>query len=912
MRTTYQLLYLYYAGSWQNNGLSGTFLYIFQDSLLLFCLMLKCKYVQERKVMDLKRHIYVVFKTHFDIGFTDLARKVTERYSGKMLDDVIATCEGTKHLGKDRKYVWTMPSWPLTQSIRNTSQYKQEKAYRLISDRQITWHLLPFTTHTEFCGMEEFIRGFRFSTSLSMEFGFWPVSAKMTDVPGHTWILPTLLSGAGVKFLHLGCNAGSMPPDVPMLFWWEGPDGSRVLTFYSKGGYGSSPVPPESWRYPAWMALIQTSDNAGPQPPEIVTSLENEIMGRLPDAKVHVGTMDDFYNHIIESNLDIPVIKKDLSDSWIHGVGSYPGEVSKIRRSRRHLIDAEKLMAFLKAKGLYDNIYSSMISDAFENSLLFGEHTWGLDVKTTMGYDRHYEKKSFLKHKNDTSYTRMEDSWDEQRERAHKAFNYSLDTRNKLMDMLVQNIDYPSTRMVVFNQLGYIRDAWVDIPETFQSSGLMDIRDSSTLALCRTGDTLKAYVRNMPPFGYTTLIPGPAQYNEYNSSIIDDEGYAALENSYYIIKVDKKTGCIASLYDKTCEKDWVNPLFNEGFASYRYDIYGDEDITGFIRSYSYRFYDWLVNDLGRMSYPSISHMTFRPICEGVKVEYDSYGSYISIHMSACNISHNEYGNAETVNIKVMLPHDENRIDFKFTINNKQETPYVEAGHFVFPLNISCPQYAINKLGSVINPKTDIIEGANNILYCLEDWVDVSDGSHGLCFISYDTPLFSIGNEGIYKYRKKYEEGLPVLYFNAFNNCWGTNFPQWMGGNYSFSFSIFSHNGDWKDGNVPERCMGILNPPVIGFSDAGSGNLPLWDSLFSIKGAAVSAFKPADNEKDTYILRLREINGKEGTVEISNCTLAENALFCDLQERAISNPIPIANGSLSLKIKPFEIITIKLK
>ena len=49
----------------------------------------------------------------------------------------------------------------------------------------------------------------------------------MTDVPEHSWILPTVLANAGVRFLHLGCNAASQSPEVPDLFWWEGPDGSQ-------------------------------------------------------------------------------------------------------------------------------------------------------------------------------------------------------------------------------------------------------------------------------------------------------------------------------------------------------------------------------------------------------------------------------------------------------------------------------------------------------------------------------------------------------------------------------------------------------------------------------------------------------------------------------------------------------------
>ena len=58
------------------------------------------------------RKVIIVFKTHFDIGFTQLSRDILDYYAGDMLDRVAETCDATKDMG-DLRYVWTMPSWPL-------------------------------------------------------------------------------------------------------------------------------------------------------------------------------------------------------------------------------------------------------------------------------------------------------------------------------------------------------------------------------------------------------------------------------------------------------------------------------------------------------------------------------------------------------------------------------------------------------------------------------------------------------------------------------------------------------------------------------------------------------------------------------------------------------------------------------
>lgn len=60
-----------------------------------------------------------------------------------------------------------------------------------------------------------------------------------------------------------------------------------------------------------------------------------------------------------------------------------------------------------------------------ENALLFAEHTWGLDVKTHLTWQRSYEKKKFISEKSLPRYKLMEQSWNEQRERAEYCYNFA-------------------------------------------------------------------------------------------------------------------------------------------------------------------------------------------------------------------------------------------------------------------------------------------------------------------------------------------------------------------------------------------------------------------------------------------------------------------------------------------------------
>ena len=356
--------------------------------------------------------IIAAFKTHFDIGFTKLSREVIEQYSGKMLDDVLAACEGTQQLGKGREYVWTMASWPLEQTLLHAAPDKRERAERLIGRGQLVWHGLPFTTHTEFLSPEELDYGCSIARRLSDKYGRpYPVSAKMTDVPGHTEALIRILIKNGIRFLHLGCNPASTPPKVPTLFWWEDKDGNRILTMYNNT-YGSGILPPEGWPFPVWLAMRQTNDNLGPQGPEVI----GELLEAVGENELYVGTMDDFYAEISKCDLSgLPVVNGDLGDTWIHGVGSYPREVSQIRRARAQMRAAKS------AAGESGADISAEERDYYESALLFGEHTWGLDVKTHLGWQRAYDKAGFEAQRSEPRYAYMEESWNEQRRRAAAA-----------------------------------------------------------------------------------------------------------------------------------------------------------------------------------------------------------------------------------------------------------------------------------------------------------------------------------------------------------------------------------------------------------------------------------------------------------------------------------------------------------
>jgi alpha-mannosidase len=57
--------------------------------------------------------VIVVSKTHFDIGYTDLAGRVVERYRTAMADQALALVDESRDLPPDQRFSWTLAGWPM-------------------------------------------------------------------------------------------------------------------------------------------------------------------------------------------------------------------------------------------------------------------------------------------------------------------------------------------------------------------------------------------------------------------------------------------------------------------------------------------------------------------------------------------------------------------------------------------------------------------------------------------------------------------------------------------------------------------------------------------------------------------------------------------------------------------------------
>jgi hypothetical protein len=65
------------------------------------------------------RQVVIVYKTHFDIGYSERVQQVIHDYRTSMADKVLDAIEKNKKQPKDKQFVWTVSGWPRRAVVLN-------------------------------------------------------------------------------------------------------------------------------------------------------------------------------------------------------------------------------------------------------------------------------------------------------------------------------------------------------------------------------------------------------------------------------------------------------------------------------------------------------------------------------------------------------------------------------------------------------------------------------------------------------------------------------------------------------------------------------------------------------------------------------------------------------------------------
>jgi hypothetical protein len=835
--------------------------------------------------------IWVVFKTHCDLGYTMSASEVFKKYREDMMDNAIRLIEADRVQPEADRFKWTIAGWPMAGAILGPLQTPQRRVQieRALREGSIAVHGLPCTIHTDAFELEDYVRGLNFSSSIARRYGQpLPIAAKMTDVPAHSWLLPTLLNKAGIKFLQIGCNYSDRPLLLPQLFWWEGPDGSRILCNYTPH-YGSEITPPDNWPSRNYLAVIMTHDNEGPPSPKEVEEVKAKAAG-MKGAKLHLATLDDYARALLAENPDLPVIRGDMVDPWIHGVMSMPAETKIARNIRPQQTTVDVLNTQLQAWGVRTKPLASALALSYENSLLYGEHTWGamtpgwgffsMDGKNR-GTERYLYGDAFLNARKNGFYQKFEASFEDHKHYIITTDSIVMGALSERLNILGQSVKAKAGEVIVYNPLPWPR------------TGIVEINGQKLLA------------ENIPASGYKT-IPFP------NASASRMEMQkSTLTTPFFTVQFDLKRGGIASLIEKSTGKELINKSQPYTLGQYVHETFSYDQTVDYYNRYC---------TMNNASNATIKPNMPRDIPYSMtsptdwKLDYTHSAVADVVTLTATSLP----DIAQKVTIIFTFPTQQSYVDVAWKIDGKKPSTIPEGGWLCFPFKVNQPQYLAGRIGGTMNLATDQITGGNRHLYGINTGAAITAPDHsgvGICAI--DAPLLSFGEPGLWKYSYDYFPKQPSVFVNLYNNMWNTNFPYWTEGSWSERVRIWGI----KAGDIPSENLAVQSwearVPLMAAVATGKGaSLPMQQSGITVshKGVLVTAFGTNPDGNKGTLLRLWEQAGKTGpvTVQLPRNMKLQYAVPVNLRGEIIGNKWRVKNNAITIALKAYEPVSFILQ
>ncbi len=175
--------------------------------------------------------IYIAPASHTDIGYTDIQDKTLEGHN----QDTDKAIELAKTYPD---YRWNLEVAVQAESyLANRTQ--RDDFLRLTHDGKIGVMALYANTLTGLCSHATACHLFQWAADLHRQYGVrFSQTAMLNDVPSAEASLPMIAAHSGIRYLAHAVNNDHAPIFQPYATnnpcWWEGPDGSRVLTVFSR------------------------------------------------------------------------------------------------------------------------------------------------------------------------------------------------------------------------------------------------------------------------------------------------------------------------------------------------------------------------------------------------------------------------------------------------------------------------------------------------------------------------------------------------------------------------------------------------------------------------------------------------------------------------------------------------------
>jgi alpha-mannosidase len=441
--------------------------------------------------------------------------------------------------------------------------------------------------------------------------------------------------------------------------------------------------------------------------------------------------------------------------------------------------------------------------------------------------------------------------------------------RTAALDVLAPPTE--ETAVTIFNPAGHIRDGLVVFDADPGGTAGFALQSENgvshllqTQAIPGGGERTVAVVLPVPPLAATNYRLVAVERPEPIPGLIADP--ARLENDFFRLEFDER-GALTRIFDKRRKRE----ILPAGGIGNNWQLF--EDKPG-----KYNAWDILPN--------YVDHPIALPGWESIEVvETGPLSVALKLRRTF------EQSRAEQI---IRLHKNIPRIDFETWVEWSETERLLKVA---FPVTVKARHFTTDTSAGGLERENHQNTPWQQARFevCTHKWTDLSEGLFGVALLN-DSKYGADVQGNVLRLSLLRAPIRPDRVSDKGEHC--------------FTYSLFTHSGNWGSGGVVEAALD-LNWPLRALP--GRRGISANPALtIDAPALSVQALKLAEDGSGDVIIRLVELYGSRGTATLQTGFAIKSAAVCDLLERLLSD-IPLTEATtITLGYSPYQIQTVRLK
>ena len=687
------------------------------------------------------------------------------------------------------------------------------------------------------------------------------------DSFGYNWNLPQFLVNAGIDtFVTQKINWNDTNIFPHRLFWWEAPNGSKVLTYFPTDYMNKIDNPFEmidfirqfeaNTGFKDVLFFFGIGDHGGGPSSKMLKRIDS-LKKTWVFPKIEFTTLENYFNLIKKNNLsDVPIWKDELYMEFHRATYTTQAKTKKWNR------DSETLLSNADKLSVFANIFEqSILEKAWKNVLFnqFHDILPGTSIPSVL--PDVYEKY----------------------EKAEQLGKYVLNKSVlKISDNINTNELPVGKPIVLFNTLSWDRTEIVKYKLTEGNKNSYKIFDktgkeipSQIIDLDELNNEI-IFNADVPAMGYKVYGIKKQEQTKFRNTLKNKKNI--IENKYFKVKIDKHSGWIKQITDKQNKKnilsDYGNKLQMFGnkvplWKAWNINYTGDK--------YNVKYVSGELIETGNIR--TVYRLKYNFLKPGVRKPYPTENFPTSFFTQ-----------------DIILYNDLNVIDFKTEVDWWEDEIILKV---IFPLNIKGYDATYEIPYGTIHRSSDLSKKSNKGKFEVPSirWADLSEENYGVTLINNSKYGYSI-NKNI----------MSLTLLNA--PLWPD--PNANRGKNIITYRLYPHKGNLQKAKTIKKGYEFNNPILLFDTDKHNGKLKMENSFIKIlpKNILLTTIKYAEGKKDVWVLQFYETDGKQTKAKLQFNNTPKKVTNSNFIEEDIGQ-INFNSNTIEINVQANEVKTLKI-